>query len=543
MPKACGLAREADGHMWTSDPGDILIKRSTIDCIETVRFAPKDDNVKDIAWDGNSVWTISQSGRIISYSIVGDVENVIDDLLKDGWGLTWANGLLWASDPQNDSIYWISFYPEEPNLFLTERNIIDSLGNSNGRFDPGETVEIIVGITNRGGVEAVDIQGTLVEVDPHITILHGTCSFGTILTGKTTMNTTEPFVVYASDLVPEGHVVNFNLIVSTGSGYLDTLTVVIRVGLPQGDFLIWDPDPNHSSGPVIWNVLDSLNYSGEYTSTLTEYLGSLSRFSSIWVCLGQYPEREVISKNSIEADSLENYLISHSGRMYMEGSEVFYYDPIFANGYDFAPLFGIEGICDGGCDLGTIKGQKMTFTHEMSFPYSGENSWIDRLAPIPDSQSFAIFKNSNPEYFCGVACEGEDRRTVGVSFEFSGLCDITSLSNKKVLADSIMHFFGIVSGKKERRTPEVETRIILYNSKPNPLQSYAEIKFSLPKDSYVKLKLYDETGRFIKILKDGWMGKGIYIKGMDASGLHNGIYFLRLEVEGNGYTKKLIVVR
>lgn len=477
------------------------------------------------------------------YSPIGNVKDIVDNLFTDGWGLTWADGLLWASDPINDKVYRICLFPDTRHLFYRYDIVNDSSGNNNGRFDPGETVEITVKLTNSGGLVAENVQGTLMEDDTYITIFNSSSTFGSIETGESAINSGEPFIVYANAETPEGHIVKFDLVVSTVN-YTDTLTFKSRVGLPCGDFLVWDPDPNHSSGPVIEHILDLLNYKGEYTVSLRDYFGSLHRFNSIWVCLGQYPQREVISKNSVEADSLEDYLLNKPGRMYLEGSEVFYYDPQLAYGYDFGPLFEINGLSDGQCDLETIIGQKLTFTRYMVFPYRGENSWIDRLGSYPGSQSFPIFKNSNPEYFCGIAYDGDVQKTVGVSFEFSGLMDSVGYEfTKRDLADSIMHFFGITAGVEEKPIFFQKRRISDYSIKPNPCQRYAEIVFTLSNDSYVRMRLFDITGRVIEMCEDGWVKSGIYRSYLDISSLYNGIYFLRLELGDEKHTQKLTVVR
>ena len=109
----------------------------------------------------------------------------------------------------------------------------------------------------------------------------------------------------------------------------------------------------------------------------------------------------------------------------MEGGDTWYYDPPTP----VHPMFNINGTSDGSGDLGTILGQAGTFTEGMTFSYTGENSWIDHLTSIPPAQ--VIFRNQSPDYGCAVAYDAGTYKTIGASFEFGGLSDGTSPSNKK----------------------------------------------------------------------------------------------------------------
>jgi hypothetical protein len=68
---------------------------------------------------------------------------------------------------------------------------------------------------------------------------------------------------------------------------------------------------------------------------------------------------------------------------------------------------------------------------------------------------------------------------------------------------------------------------------PNPFNPSTTIEFSLPKDSYVKLKIFDITGRTVFwVLNDFLLYTGNHKYTIDAFntlGLSSGIYFYRLE--------------
>ena len=159
-------------------------------------------------------------------------------------------------------------------------------------------------------------------------------------------------------------------------------------------------------------------------------------YKSIFVCLGIYSTNYALSGS--EGQRLADFL-NDGGMIYMEGGETWYYDtptPVH-------PMFHINGISDGGSDLGTIQGTQGTFSEGMSFSYTGENSWIDHISNI--SPAYMIFNNVNPAYGCGVAYNAGTYKTIGTSFEFGGLADGTPPSTKDQLMNEIIDFFGLYS--------------------------------------------------------------------------------------------------
>jgi len=84
---------------------------------------------------------------------------------------------------------------------------------------------------------------------------------------------------------------------------------------------------------------------------------------------------------------------------------------------------------------------------------------------------------------------------------------------------------------------------MLGQNKPNPVKEKTLIEFSLPKDCWVRMELYDRSGRLTGILIDKAMKKGRNQYGLNVSGLSSGIYFYRLKADKFIMTKKLIKVK
>jgi len=427
-------------------------------------------------------------------------------------------------------------------LVLEGYYVDDSLiGNNNGVFDPGESVYLITTLHNSGSLDAINVIGNLSESDPYVSVDSSTSNFGNINAGSSKDNTSNPFVISSLSSTPSGHIATFTLAVSEDSGYVDTFYINIKIGA-GGDFLIWDPDPNHSSASEIETALEAVGYNGVYTTDLSVYYGELQYYQAVFVCVGIYSTNYTIPDGSADATALVNY-VNGGGRMYLEGGDVWYFDPQYNSGYDFGPLFGINPTSDGSSDLATVQGQSSTFTTGMNFSYSGENNWIDHISPT--GTGFLIFENSSPAYDCGVANDAGSYRTVGVSWEFGGLVDGSPPSTKEALADSIMHFFGILVGQEEKPANISNMPRIygLSQSYPNPSKQSTVISYQLPVKGKVNLRVYDVSGRLVEVMIDRVEEVGYHNERLDTKGYASGVYFYRLSAGGKTFTRKMLVVR
>ncbi|OPX17552.1 hypothetical protein BXT86_05875 [candidate division WOR-3 bacterium 4484_100] len=429
-----------------------------------------------------------------------------------------------------------------PSLYIADYQIID--GN-NGILEPGETADLVITLHNSGILEATNTQGLLTSTDNYITINDSTGSFGNIMPDSEQTNNQNPFNITADSSTPTGHTAHFDLIVSADN-YLDTLGLDLVVG--KKHYYVWNPDPTPESGQQIDSLLTELGYSGDYGTSLAQ---DLSKYQAVFVCVGVYSNNYVISNNSPEAQALVDYLQTQNGRMYLEGGDVWYYDPLYNSGYDFGPLFGINATSDGSGDLGPVLGQDSTFTVGMNFSYGGENSYIDHIPPT-GSDAFLIFDDGDDNYDCGVARDPGSYKTVGTSFELGGLIDGTGVSTRSALLDSIMHFFGVFinpgveeeSGLSKR---PIQTRIT--NLFPNPAKQRIHIEYQLNHNTKLSLKVYDVTGSLVRtIIESPICRPGSYTTEWDTKDnnsryVSTGIYFVHLNTSDYKGVKKVVILK
>lgn len=78
---------------------------------------------------------------------------------------------------------------------------------------------------------------------------------------------------------------------------------------------------------------------------------------------------------------------------------------------------------------------------------------------------------------------------------------------------------------------------------PNPFNPSTSFKVDIPKESMVKITVYDVTGRAVEILASENLEPGTYEVTWNALKYASGMYFYRVETGDNAVTKKMILVK
>jgi len=105
-----------------------------------------------------------------------------------------------------------------------------------------------------------------------------------------------------------------------------------------------------------------------------------------------------------------------------------------------------------------------------------------------------------------------------------------------------MTFCPIVTNIPGNETT-LPTTFRLEQNYPNPFNPVTTIKFSIPKDSYVELKLYDILGKEVATLVSDPYRAGEYRVDFNASNLPSGTYFYRITAGNFMETKKMILLK
>lgn len=89
----------------------------------------------------------------------------------------------------------------------------------------------------------------------------------------------------------------------------------------------------------------------------------------------------------------------------------------------------------------------------------------------------------------------------------------------------------------------IPERYSLSQNYPNPFNPSTKIRFSIPKASFVRLTVYDVTGKAAGIILSESLQAGSFEAEWNPEGLSSGVYFFKLETEDFTETKKMLLVK
>ncbi len=187
----------------------------------------------------------------------------------------------------------------QPNIIYVSNQVIDSTGNNNGRFDPGETGKIYVTIRNNGNAAAQNVTARLSSNNAQFVVSDPNSNYGTIPQDSSRNNRADPFVADAGSGIPGGTTVTCTLKVHSDNFAHDwTFTFGLQVGVPPiPGQLVFDLD----TGAVALSVcgIGSIGYDEPPAFDLGSGFRVPKTASS---CLFY---------GSLEAGNSANYLVDH----------------------------------------------------------------------------------------------------------------------------------------------------------------------------------------------------------------------------------------
>jgi len=89
----------------------------------------------------------------------------------------------------------------------------------------------------------------------------------------------------------------------------------------------------------------------------------------------------------------------------------------------------------------------------------------------------------------------------------------------------------------------IPNEFMLMQNYPNPFNPTTTIKFALPKESHVKLSVYNILGQEVATLVNGIMQAGYHRVNFDATGLNTGMYIYKIQADGFVMMKKMMYVK
>ena len=109
--------------------------------------------------------------------------------------------------------------------------------------------------------------------------------------------------------------------------------------------------------------------------------------------------------------------------------------------------------------------------------------------------------------------------------------------------DDSMFISNEVTEVEGRYSSGIPSRFTLYQNYPNPFNPTTTIKYNLPKQSFVTLKVYNILGEEVAVLVNGVKQAGSYSVVFNASSLSSGVYIYTLATDEFVSSKKMLVIK
>ncbi|MCD4708904.1 MAG: T9SS type A sorting domain-containing protein [Candidatus Sabulitectum sp.] len=125
--------------------------------------------------------------------------------------------------------------------------------------------------------------------------------------------------------------------------------------------------------------------------------------------------------------------------------------------------------------------------------------------------------------------------------------NFTALEGKDLYYGARLHNYASVTGTIDVVTTgiggESSFTADLFPVTPSPVSGKANISFTAPVNSYVKVSVLDISGRVVSTVQDGRLPAGAGSRSLDASELTPGVYFVIMQTADATFTRKMAVVR
>lgn len=95
----------------------------------------------------------------------------------------------------------------------------------------------------------------------------------------------------------------------------------------------------------------------------------------------------------------------------------------------------------------------------------------------------------------------------------------------------------------ENRTTNIPTELTLYQNYPNPFNPTTEIRYSLPQESKITIKIYNSIGQEVATIVNKIQDSGEYSVIFKAGNLPSGIYLYSIEAGGYVLVKKMLLMK
>jgi hypothetical protein len=191
-----------------------------------------------------------------------------------------------------------------------------------------------------------------------------------------------------------------------------------------------------------------------------------------------------------------------------------------------------------------------SFSLKMNYnPSELEYVGVEKAGGLNVNEGLVIGKTENNQLYVDGALVGTDEGLNGEQLIFNLVFNEKASGNHDIsIANSRARNSGNVALKtnydgQNGTTNMLPTRFDLAQNYPNPFNPVTSIKYQLPKDVKVMIKVYDVLGRELQSLVNEVQKAGYYEVKFDGSSVASGIYFYKIVAGDYSSVKKMMLIK
>ncbi len=464
-----------------------------------------------------------------------------------------------------DSILDVRFDPDDwvlksaqritaPLLRYVSHQVVDSTGNNNGLPEPGETVKLLVSITNDGLISR-NITAWLSCADPAIKLSDGKVTWSAFNVDYRLISNDLTFrFSFFVDPGTEGHLANFKLHLEADDRYSAVDSFDVKIGTPT--VILIDDDDGADYERYFWPAasLAKIYYDSWNVQTqgVPGYDKVLQKYRTVIWFTG---DDRYTSLTSEEQKAIARFL-DHGGWLILTGQNIGYdlmvdgsaQDSLFFTNYLHAELLSdsVASIMIRG-EPGDPIGQG-GFVYIQNKPgYASNQRSPSAIGPRDGAQSFLKYIPQNLSAAIRYMDDRTGYRLIYLGFGIEGISGPYQDTAGRLLSRMINWLSG-ATGLEGYRDEQVPQRFGLEQNYPNPFNPMTRIRYQIAEPGRVVLSIYNLRGQHVITLVDGFQTPGQYElnwDGRDHSGMPvaSGVYIYRLFTQSADLSRKLALIR
>jgi hypothetical protein len=427
-----------------------------------------------------------------------------------------------------------------PRLQVTSYTMSDSAGgDGDGRLEAGESVRLVLNLTNVAGWAAgEEITVTVTALDSALSVTNGVWQLGNIAEGQSASNAANPAVISAAANLERVFTATIRVTFSSPNGYGHSTDLRLRVG--RGRVLLVDDDGVNDFEQYYQAALDSSGLTSDVWSVTTD--GALDRSTMdlypvlLWICGNQ----NSATLTSDDQTALQGYL-SAGGNLILAGQNID--DDLRSQAFYATYLHAQSEQLNGDPNLTGVTGDPISngMTLQLYGNGGGGNGTLSpsRILPVGGAEPIFTFNRGGT----GAIRYAGTYKLVYFSFALEAAAGANETTSITSVIPAVLSWMGTSSAVGDRPATPVVEDSRLDGAYPNPFNPSTTIRFELRDRMPVKLSVYDMTGRFVASLVDAPLAAGSHQVVFDGSSRSSGIYLVRLEAGGHRSSAKIVLVK